>query len=336
MSETLQAAVSLALVVLAAVGLPILGMRMLVPVLAAPERMHPNYRGKQVFLGLGVVWIIWALGVALLQWMLPALSFTSAGLVPAVLGSAAWLATVCFALGLVDDAFGTTAEKGLRGHLRALAKGRLTTGGLKLMGIGAASLVAASGAREWLGVLSGRSGGATAVEVVLATVVIAGMSNLLNLLDLRPGRALKAYLVLAFVAWVLLVGVSSRWAGLQMSAGLFGALSMAVALAGPVLAVWRFDLGEVGMLGDAGANPAGAVAGFVFALSLPLWGLALVAALVVAANLASERVSFSALIEDSAVLSRLDAFGRADTFSNASDESPTSREGGVPRSSSDR
>jgi len=36
-----------------------------------------------------------------------------------------------------------------------------------------------------------------------------------------------------------------------------------IVLLGPVAAVWRYDLGERAMLGDAGANAAGALAGMM-------------------------------------------------------------------------
>ena len=50
------------------------------------------------------------------------------------------------AFGLVDDLGEdtTSRRKGLRGHLGALARGELTTGGLKVLGIGGGALVAAA------------------------------------------------------------------------------------------------------------------------------------------------------------------------------------------------
>jgi len=74
--------------------------------------------------------------------------------------------------------------------------------------------------------------------------------------------------------------------------------------------VWRYDLGEQGMMGDAGANPMGAVAGLLIVAGLPAWGTVVYFVLMLALNLASERVSFSRIIESSALLSRVDAFGR--------------------------
>jgi UDP-N-acetylmuramyl pentapeptide phosphotransferase/UDP-N-acetylglucosamine-1-phosphate transferase len=71
------------------------------------------------------------------------------------------------------------------------------------------------------------------------------------------------------------------------------------------------------MLGDAGANPAGAVAGTLVVIGLPLWGMFVYLGVVFGLNLASELVSFSRVIEGNAFLHRLDMLGRT--------EAPTAR-----------
>lgn len=193
------------------------------------------------------------------------------------------------AFGLVDDLAEDTStpHKGLRGHLGALARGQVTTGGLKVLGIGAGALLAAVvGARRtgtrtaWLG------------DVLVTGGLIASTANLVNLLDLRPGRALKASLLLGAAA------------GTGAAPGLGGAV---IGAAGAALGG---DLAERDMLGDAGANALGAVAGAALALGssrrVRLGALAVTAAL----NLASERVSFTRVIARTPVLRELDALGR--------------------------
>lgn len=78
----------------------------------------------------------------------------------------------------------------------------------------------------------------------------------------------------------------------------------------PVVAVWPYDAREQGLMGDAGSNAMGAYLGFVIAVSMPLAGLAVVTVLLLVANLASERVSYSAIIERAAALRWLDHLGR--------------------------
>jgi hypothetical protein len=97
-----------------------------------------------------------------------------------------------------------------------------------------------------------------------------------------------------------------------MPATVIEASVLGLFLMGPVFATFRYDVGEQGMLGDAGANPMGAVAGLLIVGGLPVWGLAAYFAGVLALNLASERFSFSAAIDDNGVLRWLDGLGRKD------------------------
>src|SRR5690606_29835916 len=94
-------------------------------------------------------------------------------------------------LGLVDDLLeprqrraGRPVSKGLRGHLGALLEGHLTTGAAKALGIPVLALAATATAPAPGGL----------VRVGADAALIAGCANLANLLDLRPGRALKVVL----------------------------------------------------------------------------------------------------------------------------------------------
>jgi hypothetical protein len=194
------------------------------------------------------------------------------------------------AFGLVDDLAEdtTTRTKGLRGHLGALAHGRLTTGGLKVLGIGATSLVAAA-----IGTRRTGSAASWAADVAVNGALIAGTANLLNLLDLRPGRALKAAAALGAVP----VGGPLAAAGTG-------------AVLGAGAAAWAGDLGESDMLGDGGANALGALVGTRLALGLPRPLRVAALAAVVGLTLASEKVSFSAVIARTPWLDTVDAAGR--------------------------
>ncbi|MFD6175845.1 MULTISPECIES: hypothetical protein [unclassified Isoptericola] len=203
-----------------------------------------------------------------------------AGTVVATAGAAAF--------GLVDDLAEDTSTrvKGLRGHLGALAEGKLTTGGLKVLGIGATALVgAAVGTR--------RRGGAVGhlVDVAVNGALIAGTANLLNLLDLRPGRALKASAALSLPV----AGGAGATTGVVLGAA-------AVAAPG--------DLAERDMLGDGGANALGALVGAQWAFGAPRAVRLAALTSVVGLTLASERVSFSAVIERTPWLRAADQLGR--------------------------
>jgi hypothetical protein len=286
------------------VGFPWLFVRMLGPALESGH-LVTNYRGRPVHSGLGVAWLVWA-GTAIVGGLGASLIEQRSSLL-GVLMLAGPFALVACTMGMFDDAYGSGESRGFRGHLSALKEGRLTTGGLKLIGISAASLVVAFviapvcdwGSAElsaWAGPMLALAAGAS----------MALTSNLVNLTDLRPGRASKVYLLLAAG------GVFSAAWGLrgQLDFGAAEVVALALFVIGPVVATWAPDLGERGMLGDAGANAAGAVAGMLLVIGLPWWGLVAYLAAVLALNLLSERVSFSKVIEGNAILSAVDRLGR--------------------------
>lgn len=192
-------------------------------------------------------------------------------------------------VGGYDDLAGARPEqardKGLAGHLAALREGRVSAGAVKVAGIGAAAAVAAALTRR------GRGTGAL-VDGALTTGLVAGTANLINLLDLRPGRAGK---VGALLAATTLGGAAGG-----LVAGPLGA----------TLAVLPEDLGERVMLGDCGANSLGALLGLRLASIEGRGPRAGLLAGVVALTLASERVSFTKVIEATPGLRELDRVGR--------------------------
>lgn len=305
MTGSVLGALVLALVLGA--GLPWLGVRMMASSLAAGPRV-PNYRGRPVFAGLGVVWLLWA-GAAIIAGAAGSSVVPWTGTRIPLLALAGSLALVAFALGLFDDAYGDPSARGFKGHLSALVRGRLTTGGVKLLGVSSASFVVSL---VLVQVRFDRLPTPALIASALAVgAAIALTSNFVNLLDVRPGRALKAYAALAACGVIsTAIGLHPFAERVSSSAALADALFIGVFAAGPVLATWSRDLGELGMLGDAGANPAGAVAGLLIVAGLPPWGIGIYLAVMVLLNLASERVSFTRVIESNAALSWLDMLGR--------------------------
>ncbi|WP_222269497.1 hypothetical protein [Modestobacter marinus] len=203
--------------------------------------------------------------------------------------AAAVVGTVAGAVGGYDDVAGARPEqsrdKGLAGHLAALREGRVSAGAVKVAAIGAAAALAAVLTRR------GR-GGSALVDGVLTTGLVAGTANLLNLLDLRPGRAAKA-------SGLLAAATSGGPAG-GLAAGPLGA----------ALGVLPDDLGERVMLGDCGANAVGALLGLRLAAVPGRGTRAAVLAVVTALTLASEKVSFTRVIESTPGLRELDRLGR--------------------------
>jgi len=200
------------------------------------------------------------------------------------------------AFGGYDDLAGNGDSKGFRGHLGALRKGELTTGAVKLAGIGAVGLAAAviaGGAADGGPdrVVGRRAVTAALADTLINAGLIAGGANLLNLFDLRPGRAAKV----ALIAGGLLApaGASASAAPLAAAAALLPE-----------------DLGERAMLGDAGANALGAMLGTAAATSLPRPVRLAALGVITGLTASSEVVSFTKIIEQTGPLRWLDMLGR--------------------------
>lgn len=186
--------------------------------------------------------------------------------------------------GAVDDLTGAGAAKGLGGHLGALRRGQVTTGVVKIAVLSLTGLLSCA----WSDRRTGRRSG---VPTLTGAALVAGSANLANLLDLRPGRALKGAL-----ACGIPLAVTGNVA--------------AAAVTGAGLAVLPEDLHGRSMLGDTGANPLGAAVGLAAAQSLGPRGRAVALLVVAGLVLASERVSFSRVIDATPALRALDRWGR--------------------------
>ena len=209
--------------------------------------------------------------------------------------------------GYIDDVDqgahdGGKVAKGLKGHLGALAHGQVTTGVIKIAGIGASALAASA----LVGSKATSVGGKVA-DLALNTALIAGTANLANLLDLRPGRALKATVLVA----TPLSYFSCAAAKPEASASAASAQRLlASGLNAAAITSLVEDLQETTMLGDTGANAAGALLGTSLAAN-DSWKLRLGATLgVVGLILASEKVSFSKVIAANPALNWLDQLWR--------------------------
>ncbi|WP_282795901.1 hypothetical protein [Streptomyces sp. CC224B] len=168
------------------------------------------------------------------------------------------------ACGAYDDVRGAgDPRRGFRAHLRALRAGEVTSGAVKLFGVSAAALAAGALLKE------------RPVDKVLAGVVIAGTAHLVNLVDVRPGRA---------AATVLALGVPGL---LRAEPG----ATLAAASMGAAAAVLPDDARGRTMLGDTGAHALGAALGTAIAAGNGRAGLVAHAAGLVAAAACGDTVS---------------------------------------------
>ncbi|GGQ64387.1 hypothetical protein [Streptomyces flaveolus] len=184
-----------------------------------------------------------------------------AGRVRPAAGLAVLAAGVC---GAYDDVAGAQdPRRGFRAHLTALRDGEVTSGAVKLFGICGAGLLAGAVMRE------------RPLDKALAGVVIAGAAHLVNLVDVRPGRA--AAVVLALGA----PGLLRQGPGAETAAATMGAAA----------AVLPDDVAGRTMLGDTGAHALGAALGAAVVQGNGRAGLAAHAVALVAAAVCGDRVS---------------------------------------------
>jgi UDP-GlcNAc:undecaprenyl-phosphate/decaprenyl-phosphate GlcNAc-1-phosphate transferase len=253
--------------------------------LAQAGHTRPNYRDRALPFPFGAL----ALAAALLA-LVPLLlvqRLASAQLLPAHFSPICLYALGVLALGLLDDTLGSAGAsppRGWREHGAATLRGELSTGALKAAG----SLGLALLAMSYLGLSNGRW--------LLAAGVLVLATNAFNLLDLRPGRATKAFVLLGAGLAIGSADVRPLWA-----LGLFAA---------PALVAGAYDLRERAMLGDTGANLLGALAGLWLVLTLSGTGQLVALALLGAITVYGELRSISALVERTPGLRRIDSWGR--------------------------
>jgi UDP-GlcNAc:undecaprenyl-phosphate/decaprenyl-phosphate GlcNAc-1-phosphate transferase len=254
-----------------------------------------NYRGRSLPFPFGVLVLVAALFTLIPLTLVQSLGSVRIFLAPLVPISVYALGVL--ALGLLDDTLAVEAPgtggqqaRGWRGHGAALARGQLSTGAVKAFGsLGLALLTAhLTGLGLGFDLSSGRW--------LLAGGVLVLSTNAFNLLDLRPGRATKVFVLLG-------VGLAAGTADLRplWALGLF---------VGPALVAGAYDLRERAMLGDTGANLLGALAGLWLVLALSTTGQLIALALLVVITVYGEFRSISTLIERTPGLRQLDALGR--------------------------
>jgi UDP-GlcNAc:undecaprenyl-phosphate GlcNAc-1-phosphate transferase len=187
-------------------------------------------------------------------------------------------------VGWVDDHYGTKNIKGLRGHLAAFFyEKRVTSGLVKAF---AGSFISAfvcyflsTSVHQWL----------------FYAMVMSLSIHVFNLLDVRPGRTIKSF-------WLLLVVLLPL---LSLHHIVISVLPIVVS----TVFLFHYDSRRLAMLGDTGSNVLGGVFGLyiilcsVFEIQVFFFGA------FVLLSVLSERYSFTAYINKTPWLSKLDNWG---------------------------
>ncbi|MGL5642922.1 MAG: glycosyl transferase [Paraclostridium sp.] len=192
------------------------------------------------------------------------------------------LLAMCLA-GILDDIIGNRDVSGLKGHFKSLFKGNLTTGGFKALFGG------------FIGLTISVAISKNMVDIVINTLIISLSTNLMNLLDLRPGRAIKVYLAIALALILTLVGYPK---------------GLLLILLPSVLVYFIDDLKAKAMMGDTGSNVLGISIGILIAIGyarpIRLGWLAFL----VFIHILTEKYSLTKIIENNKVLNFIDKLGR--------------------------
>jgi UDP-GlcNAc:undecaprenyl-phosphate GlcNAc-1-phosphate transferase len=245
-----------------------------------PERIKTaNYRDVEVSITGGII-LFFASGIFLILFyglnVLDNVKFSADNLTYVL------LAFPFLMTGLLDDFFGGKGSQGFLGHFRAVKNGRITTGFIKFFFGVVFSIVISFFINP---------SDASLLNVFFGALLIAGSSNIANLLDLSPGRCLKVYLLFALP--LIAIGTIPAFI-------FFGLIAFLIIP----------DLSEQLMIGDSGANFVGAFFGIVI-LSRHSTILTIIAAVFfLVLNVLSERVSFTKMFAGNPVLNAFDKFGR--------------------------
>lgn len=186
-------------------------------------------------------------------------------------------------VGILDDIIGNRDVSGLKGHFKSLFKGTLTTGGFKALFGGFVGLTISVAISKNI------------VDIGINTLIIALSTNLMNLLDLRPGRAIKVYLVIVLTLLFTLIGYPK---------------GLILILLPSVLVYFKEDIKAKAMMGDTGSNVLGISIGILIAIGyarpIRLGWLAFL----IFIHILTEKYSLTKIIENNKVLNFIDKLGR--------------------------
>ena len=240
--------------------------------------IRPNYKGEMIPVSMGIVFLPMIIinGIILAFFTVDFISLSCLFLF--IFGMMAM-----FFAGIIDDTIGNRDVSGLKGHFKSLFKGTLTTGGFKALFGG------------FVGLIISVSISKDIIDIVVNTLVIALSTNLMNLFDLRPGRAIKVYLVIMITIFFTLSGY------IQI---------LPLLILPNVLAYFNFDLKAKAMMGDTGSNVLGISIGILMVLGYTLKVRIVWLVFLVLIHLLTEKFSLTKIIEKNKVLNFIDRLGR--------------------------
>lgn len=253
--------------------------------------IRPNYKNEMIPVGMGIVFLPMIiinsiiLGFVTLNniWFVSSSNYNLNIVWLLCLALYIFSMMAMFFAGALDDLIGNRNVSGLKGHFKSLFKGELTTGGFKALFGGFVGLVVSVCISSSI------------VDIIVNTLIIALSTNLMNLFDLRPGRAIKAYLVIMISIYITLTGYTKVFPLLILP---------------NVLAYFNTDLKARGMMGDTGSNVLGISIGVLMALGYGIKVRLAWLVFLILMHLITEKFSLTKIIEKNRVLKFIDNLGR--------------------------
>ena len=253
--------------------------------------IRPNYKNEMIPVGMGIVFLPMIiinsiiLGFVTLNniWFVSSSNYNLNIVWLLCLALYIFSMMAMFFAGALDDLIGNRNVSGLKGHFKSLFKGELTTGGFKALFGGFVGLVVSVCISSSI------------VDIIVNTLIIALSTNLMNLFDLRPGRAIKAYLVIMIPIYIALTGYIK---------------ALPLLILPNVLACFNTDLKARGMMGDTGSNVLGISIGVLMALGYGIKVRLAWLVFLILMHLITEKFSLTKIIEKNRVLKFIDNLGR--------------------------
>lgn len=240
-----------------------------------------NYKGDTIPVGMGIVFIpVIIINSIFINYFIGNNSTVQQILLVFLTGIMT-MATI----GLIDDLVGNRDTTGFKGHIKSLLKGKLTTGGFKAL-IGG-----------FIALLIGSLFSFHIVEILVNALIIALFTNLINLLDLRPGRALKGFLSISIL--LIIVGLSREVRVILIS------------IIGYAIGYFPQDIKAKSMMGDIGSNTLGVILGIVTVISYTMTAKFIVLAALVLIHIIAEKYSITEIIKKNSILNFIDELGRS-------------------------
>ena len=253
--------------------------------------IRPNYKNEMIPVGMGIVFLPMIiinsiiLGFVTLNniWFVSSSNYNLNIVWLLCLALYIFSMMAMFFAGALDDLIGNRNVSGLKGHFKSLFKGELTTGGFKALFGGFVGLVVSVCISSSI------------VDIIVNTLIIALSTNLMNLFDLRPGRAIKAYSVIMIPIYITLTVYTKVFPLLILP---------------NVLAYFNTDLKARGMMGDTGSNVLGISIGVLMALGYGIKVRLAWLVFLILMHLITEKFSLTKIIEKNRVLKFIDNLGR--------------------------